>query len=186
MPNFESFTGDADSSGRWQESPVYDVSTEELKDSFFRMVESQYSIPTYAKPTLSDEANLQFVFVQRTKIFRFPDVVNVQFISLDEGSRSTIIMHSGSVYGASDFGKNRERVQIWLGGLDTEVGMKGTAEKSERDVVFNDDPAALSVGFASDVEGSITDEDEGQSERDVVSNDDPVALDEELPSDVEG
>ncbi len=55
----------------------------------------------------------QLVCVQRSAVFRFPDVVRIQFFDLG-GGRSTIALFSRSVYGRSDFGVNEERVRAWL------------------------------------------------------------------------
>lgn len=117
MPAFESFQGNDGETDRWQEAPVYNVSAAELKEKFFRMLDNKYLIRAYAQPTASDELKDQYVFVQRTLLFRFPDVVNVQFISLGR-DQSTLAVHSGSVYGVSDLGKNMERVKDWLEALE--------------------------------------------------------------------
>jgi uncharacterized protein (DUF1499 family) len=47
---------------------------------------------------------------------RFPDVLNVRFVELTERT-STLVLHSGSVYGYSDVGKNKERVGEMLEAL---------------------------------------------------------------------
>ena len=56
---------------------------------------------------------LSFVYVERTPLFRFPDVINAQFLDSGNGT-STLILHSASVYGLDDLGKNRERVEDLL------------------------------------------------------------------------
>lgn len=89
------------------------------------MVKKQYTVALYAEPTLTRPQDKQYVFVQRTPLFRFPDVINVQFLELPADSEgapaSTLAMHSGSVFGVDDLGKNRERVNDWLARLDDEV-----------------------------------------------------------------
>ena len=48
-------------------------------------------------------------FVERTKIFCFPDDIAIKIISLNENS-STLMIRSQSRYGKYDFGVNRRRV----------------------------------------------------------------------------
>jgi len=68
----------------------------------------------------SDESGFNARYVQRTKIMRFPDTVNVRFIDLGDG-RSTIALYSRSQLGESDFGVNRARIERWLGKLQKEA-----------------------------------------------------------------
>ncbi len=55
----------------------------------------------------------QVAYVQRTAVFKFPDIISVEFFALDDG-RSTIAIYSRSVYGRSDFGVNQKRIMTWL------------------------------------------------------------------------
>ena len=119
VPNFQK-------AGAREESKVFDVDVDTLKTAFLRMVESQYLVKAFAQPTISDDATLQYVFVQRTPLLRFPDIINVRFLSLGPSS-STLILHSGSIYGYDDIGKNKARVQEWLSGLDQELALPGSA-----------------------------------------------------------
>lgn len=59
---------------------------------------------------------LAMQFVQRSALFRFPDIVDVRAIPLD-AARSTLAILSRSVYGHLDFGVNRKRVEAWLARL---------------------------------------------------------------------
>ena len=56
-------------------------------------------------------------FVARSAVFGFPDLVAVQVVAEGEG-RAQVIIWSRSVYGRSDFGVNRKRVETWLGALE--------------------------------------------------------------------
>ena len=69
----------------------------------------------WAKPVQEDTDAFasRFVYVERTPFFRFPDVLNAQFLDSGNGT-STLILHSASVYGFDDLGKNRERVEDLL------------------------------------------------------------------------
>lgn len=63
---------------------------------------------------------LRLVFVQRSRIFRFPDTVTVQLFSLPDGG-ATLAMYSHSNYGRSDLGVNKERVRRWLDLIEAEA-----------------------------------------------------------------
>ena len=62
------------------------------------------------------ENDQQIDYVQRSARFRFPDIITVRFISVAP-SQSTLAIYSRSVYGKSDFGVNRERIESWLSAL---------------------------------------------------------------------
>lgn len=63
----------------------------------------------------------QYVFVQRTRFLRFPDVVRVQAIGLPDG-RTAVALYSHSVYGRYDFGANKARAQRWMAAIRREIG----------------------------------------------------------------
>ena len=213
---------------RGPDAPVYDLPVDQLQRLFSEMVSDQYILKEYAQPTAASKPDeRRLVFVQRTPLLRFPDVINVAFLALpaeeqqspspsppsarteeegasssseeeeeekegkkederseeeeegkvevveavgtddstsveseedagadaevasedvlssddgggagsggavddddttvddfEQGRRSTLIIHSGSVYGFDDIGKNRERVTEWLQRLDDAV-----------------------------------------------------------------
>jgi uncharacterized protein (DUF1499 family) len=62
----------------------------------------------------------QIAYVQRSAVFRFPDLVSVEFRDAATGS-STVSVYSRSVYGYSDLGVNKKRVDAWLARLETVV-----------------------------------------------------------------
>ena len=66
---------------------------------------------------MRSDDGLRFVFVQRSRLFRFPDTVNVAVIPIDAG-HSGIAIYSRSNYGYGDFGVNRARIADWLRQLD--------------------------------------------------------------------
>ncbi|MBT4687691.1 MAG: DUF1499 domain-containing protein [Rhodospirillaceae bacterium] len=94
-------------------SPVFAISAIALKDRWMTMLADQPRITAGAK----DGPGLQYDFVQRSKLMRFPDSITVRFIPLDE-SRSTLAIYSRSHYGRSDFGVNEARIQVWLAALE--------------------------------------------------------------------
>jgi uncharacterized protein (DUF1499 family) len=63
---------------------------------------------------------LQAHYVARSALFDFPDLIMVQVTKADADS-STLIMYSRSVYGHSDLGVNRQRVNTWLAALQTKI-----------------------------------------------------------------
>ncbi len=93
-------------------SPTYDLSVEELRERWMTMIASQPRIETRKV----DEEAMQYEFIQRTKIMRFPDIITVRFISLEQ-RRSTLAVYSRSRYGRRDFGVNKDRVRAWLEAL---------------------------------------------------------------------
>ena len=93
-------------------SPTYDLSVEELRERWMTMIASQPRIETRK----ADEEAMQYEFIQRTKIMRFPDIITVRFISLEQ-RRSTLAVYSRSRYGRRDFGVNKGRVCAWLEAL---------------------------------------------------------------------
>ena len=93
-------------------SPTYDLSVEELRERWMTMIASQPRIETRK----ADEEAMQYEFIQRTKIMRFPDIITVRFISLEQ-RRSTLAVYSRSRYGRRDFGVNKDRVRAWLEAL---------------------------------------------------------------------
>jgi uncharacterized protein (DUF1499 family) len=62
-----------------------------------------------------------FVYIQRSALFRFPDVITVELVTLAP-DRSSLAIYSRSRYGRSDFGVNRRRVLRWLSRLQRMVG----------------------------------------------------------------
>ena len=61
----------------------------------------------------ADPDSGRFVYIQHSPIFRFPDIITVEFIRLGS-DRSSIAIYSRSRYGELDFGKNHKRVERWL------------------------------------------------------------------------
>nr|WP_298688457.1 DUF1499 domain-containing protein [uncultured Dongia sp.] len=60
-----------------------------------------------------DAGGLKLVFVQRSRIFRFPDTVNIEI--LPQGDASALLaIYSRSNYGHGDLGVNSARVTDWL------------------------------------------------------------------------
>ncbi len=91
------------------QSAHYGVPAAQLRHAFLAVA--------LAKPrvshTLKDDVALYDNLVQRSALFRFPDLIAVRFIDLGKG-KSTLAVYSRSVYGRSDLGVNRARIMAWV------------------------------------------------------------------------
>ena len=96
------------------ESRVYEVSVETLHEAFRNMAKRQPRTSVVAER--SDGGR----FVQKSKIIGFPDLIDVQFLSM-AAKQSTLLIYSRSKYGYRDFGVNKKRVLEWLSDLDAEL-----------------------------------------------------------------
>jgi len=90
-------------------SPEFPFNVQSLIKKWEIMIASQPRI----KLIIKDGSKNQWIYVQRTKLFRFPDYITVQFIPLGD-NQSTLILYSASKYGYYDFGVNESRVIKWL------------------------------------------------------------------------
>jgi len=91
------------------DSPVLDIPIERLRARWREVVAAQPRVELLAE----HQDGWQFDYVQRSAWFRFPDIITVRFISASP-SQSTLAIYSRSIYGGSDFGVNRERIEAWL------------------------------------------------------------------------
>ena len=94
----------------YADSPVFNVSVDELRARWREVVAAQPRVELVA------EDGQQFDYIQRSARVRLPDIITVRFISVPP-SNSTLAIYSRSVYGKSDFGVNRKRVEAWLSKL---------------------------------------------------------------------
>ena len=65
------------------------------------------------------DAVRQAHFVARSAWLNFPDLITVQVTA-----ESDLVLWSRSVYGDSDFGVNRTRLEAWLAALDTRLAAR--------------------------------------------------------------
>ncbi|MGE0661237.1 MAG: DUF1499 domain-containing protein [Reyranellaceae bacterium] len=94
-------------------APVFDRPVSELAGDFRRHALAQ---PRVKLLEVSPDGQ-RLELVQRSRIFRFPDRISVEFIAVDE-TRSTLAIYSRSRYGSNDFGVNRKRIDAWLAAID--------------------------------------------------------------------
>lgn len=93
-------------------SPVFTVGAVELRRLFHQAIASEPRLTRIA----TDETELTERYIQRSWGLRFPDTINVRFVSRGDG-HSTLALYSRSQLGRSDFGVNRARLERWLGNL---------------------------------------------------------------------
>ncbi len=95
------------------ESALYEMSVEDLQARWEAMIEGRKRVTVLDR----DRTGRQVDYVQRSAVFRFPDVVTVRFIPLPD-DRSTIAVYSRALYGKSDFGVNQERIEAWVAAME--------------------------------------------------------------------
>ena len=100
-----------------REPPVYPMPAAELER---RWLEALADEPRLER-RVSDAAARRHVFVQRTAVLRFPDVIQLEILEVPP-DRSTLCLYSRSLYGYSDLGANRARIEDWLRRFAPEAG----------------------------------------------------------------
>ena len=70
-------------------------------------------VETAAILVVSEFEHRRAVYIPRSPIFGFPDIVTVEFVTLGP-ERSSVAVDSRSRYGGYDFTKNRKRGERWL------------------------------------------------------------------------
>jgi uncharacterized protein (DUF1499 family) len=60
-----------------------------------------------------DRQLAQAEFVQRSRLFRFPDTLTARAVAAGEG-RAALALYSRAKYGIRDFGVNRMRIEYWV------------------------------------------------------------------------
>lgn len=98
------------------EVPVFATGPEELLGYLDTVATQDGRVEVVA----SDNAALTRTYVQRSRVFGFPDIVSVQAIDLgfgDAGQRASVLLYSRSIYGYSDLGVNAARLDRWITGL---------------------------------------------------------------------
>lgn len=98
-------------------SPIFPVDSNRAAKKVVDYIQQQPRIETLKV----DWNNLHFVFIQRTRVFRFPDQIEIKVIPID-GGHSSVLMLSRAQYGYYDFGVNQRRIKGWL--KDIEVKME--------------------------------------------------------------
>lgn len=102
-----------------QISPIFNVPVQILDEALHAMLKAQQRIQFVAE----NKQQHQYTVIQRSRIFRFPDTINIKLIEMND-HHSTLAIYSRSKYGYSDMGVNQERVQHWLSQLTAFLGKK--------------------------------------------------------------
>jgi Protein of unknown function (DUF1499) len=89
-------------------SPEFDMPWDRLRDYWMEMISNEKRVVRAA-----EFAPWRYIYIQHTPLFRFPDIITVEFVPLGP-DRSSIAVYSRSRYGQYDFAKNRKRVERWL------------------------------------------------------------------------
>ena len=89
-------------------SPIFDMPWDQLREYWKEMI-----VETAAILVVSEFEHRRAVYIPRSPIFGFPDIVTVEFVALGP-ERSSVAVYSRSRYGGYDFAKNRKRVERWL------------------------------------------------------------------------
>ncbi len=100
-------------------SPVYDVPVTQLRESWLALVLDQPRVRQIGE----SPDHMQYDFVQRSKLIRFPDTITVKFIALPD-KQSTLAIYSRSHYGYSDWGVNQQRIDAWLNTIHKRLAAK--------------------------------------------------------------
>jgi hypothetical protein len=90
-------------------SPVFNVPWDRLEDYWIEIISDE----TRMIRTVADLGSRRYVYIYHSPVFRFPDIVTVEFVPLGL-DRSSIALYSRSRYGEYDFSKNRKRIERWL------------------------------------------------------------------------
>ena len=108
-PSFVACPSDYCSAAKAITSPVFELPWDRLRDYWIEVISGEKRLVSVA----ADPEPRRLVYIQHSPIFRFPDIVTVEFVRLGP-NRSSIAIYSRSRYGEYDFSKNRKRVERWL------------------------------------------------------------------------
>ncbi len=89
---------------------------QQLQDAWFELIATKPDTRVIS----ADEAARQFDIETLTRLVGFPDTITVRFLETPEGG-STLAAYSRSLYGRSDLGANKKRLDAWLAELDARL-----------------------------------------------------------------
>ncbi|MAR79588.1 MAG: hypothetical protein CMM18_05110 [Rhodospirillaceae bacterium] len=99
-------------------SPIFKCHVKNLQDLFLEFINDQNRI----RDIKIDRENNKFRCIQYTKFFRFPDIIDVEFIEID-AELSAIAIYSRSRYGYYDFNVNKNRTKMWIEGISKKISI---------------------------------------------------------------
>lgn len=103
--------------------PTPDIVTPPYKlpaNRLFALIQDVAASQPRTYPAALYAEQLQVHYVARSAVFNFPDLIMVQ-VREDGADHSDLIIYSRSVYGESDLGVNRKRVESWIAALQTKL-----------------------------------------------------------------
>ncbi len=89
-------------------------------DRLFSLVQEVAASQSRTYPAANYPDRLQADYVARSAVFNFPDLIVVQVVRSGPDN-SSLILYSRSVYGQSDLGVNRKRLDTWLAALSMKL-----------------------------------------------------------------
>ncbi|HWA50254.1 MAG TPA: DUF1499 domain-containing protein [Dongiaceae bacterium] len=93
--------------------PIYSASVHEVRAAWEKVLSREPRV----KELHRDLQAMQIDYVQRSLVWRFPDIITIRFIPIGE-NKTTIAIYSRSVYGQGDFGVNKARIRAWVAKLN--------------------------------------------------------------------
>ncbi len=97
-------------------TPVFPVPAPQL----WAAVQSVAASQPRTFPLAVDEERMEASWVARSAVWNFPDVI-VARVALHGPEASTLALYSHSLYGRSDFGVNRQRLEVWLAAVNASL-----------------------------------------------------------------
>lgn len=94
-------------------SPVFPISANDLQQRWMALMKTQARVEAGAV----DVEAMQYDFIQRSALMRYPDSITVRFIALED-DRASLVIYSRSHYGKSDLGVNESRIRAWISDLE--------------------------------------------------------------------
>lgn len=101
------------------DAPRFTLSAEELIERVEKIISRQPRTRLQG----AKDALKQRIFVQRTRIFRFPDTVWIQAVA--DGTQSALIVYSRSNIGYWDMGTNKRRVRRFIRAIEKDLNAGG-------------------------------------------------------------
>lgn len=98
-------------------APIFDLPAAQLQGKWELMIAEEPRVQEARR----DLTLMQVTYVQRSRLLRFPDLITVRFVPVDD-THATLAIYSRSIYGQGDMGVNRARVEEWLAKLKARVG----------------------------------------------------------------
>ena len=92
--------------------PIFAMPWPRLREVWVKMIACQPRVVRIAE----ELDGRRLVYIQHSSLFRFPDIITVEFVPLGP-DRSSLALYSRSRYGHYDFRQNRRRIETWLARL---------------------------------------------------------------------